>query len=241
MNGKEVCVCYFVEILGQSQPKISRHLAYLRRAGIVTARREGKWMHYKIVVPGTLAPPESFAKRSQLLGRQVDAGRPGTFEKPAVLRREFRHSRGRRCRFRLRRSAAPHVEQMTSGQTTHRPPLRRNSQHHFPNAPRCSDKPRQVDAEQPGTNSPIQPYSPISCTYRSSNPPFTPPASARIPLPPIRPRSSSNPQAPGCLPVAQGRLIRCMQNHFLVRSVQCLHLQVLFNFATTKKCNISNF
>jgi ArsR family transcriptional regulator len=49
MNGKEVCVCYFVEILGQSQPKISRHLAYLRRADIVTARREGKWMHYKIV------------------------------------------------------------------------------------------------------------------------------------------------------------------------------------------------
>ena len=51
MNGKEVCVCYFVEILGQSQPKISRHLAYLRRAGVVAARREGKWMHYRIVVP----------------------------------------------------------------------------------------------------------------------------------------------------------------------------------------------
>ncbi len=51
MNGKEVCVCYFVEILEQSQPKISRHLAYLRRASIVAARREGKWIHYKIVVP----------------------------------------------------------------------------------------------------------------------------------------------------------------------------------------------
>ena len=51
MNGKEVCVCYFVEILSQSQPKISRHLAYLRRAGFVAARREGKWMHYKIVAP----------------------------------------------------------------------------------------------------------------------------------------------------------------------------------------------
>ena len=51
MNGKEVCVCYFVEILGQSQPKISRHLAYLRRAGVVAARRDGKWMHYRIVVP----------------------------------------------------------------------------------------------------------------------------------------------------------------------------------------------
>jgi ArsR family transcriptional regulator len=51
MNGKEVCVCYFVEILGQSQPKISRHLAYLRRAGVVVARRDGKWMHYSIVAP----------------------------------------------------------------------------------------------------------------------------------------------------------------------------------------------
>jgi ArsR family transcriptional regulator len=48
MTGGEVCVCHFVEILGQSQPKISRHLAYLRNAGIVAARREGKWMHYSI-------------------------------------------------------------------------------------------------------------------------------------------------------------------------------------------------
>lgn len=51
MDGKEVCVCYFVEILRQSQPKISRHLAYLRRAGVVVARRDGKWMHYRIVPP----------------------------------------------------------------------------------------------------------------------------------------------------------------------------------------------
>ena len=51
MNGREVCVCYFVEILRQSQPKVSRHLAYLRRAGIVSTRREGKWMHYSIERP----------------------------------------------------------------------------------------------------------------------------------------------------------------------------------------------
>jgi ArsR family transcriptional regulator len=49
MGGREVCVCYFVEILRQGQPKISRHLAYLRKAGLVEARREGKWMHYRIV------------------------------------------------------------------------------------------------------------------------------------------------------------------------------------------------
>jgi ArsR family transcriptional regulator len=51
MGDQEICVCYFVEILAQGQPKISRHLAYLRRAGIVEARREGKWMHYHIVMP----------------------------------------------------------------------------------------------------------------------------------------------------------------------------------------------
>jgi ArsR family transcriptional regulator len=51
MGDQELCVCYFVQILGQPQPKISRHLAYLRGAGIVTARREGKWMHYRIVMP----------------------------------------------------------------------------------------------------------------------------------------------------------------------------------------------
>jgi ArsR family transcriptional regulator len=51
MADQEVCVCYFVEILDSPQPKISRHLAYLRNAGIVAARREGKWMHYRIAMP----------------------------------------------------------------------------------------------------------------------------------------------------------------------------------------------
>ena len=49
MDGREVCVCFFVEILRQGQPKISRHLAYLRKAGVVSARRDGKWMHYRMV------------------------------------------------------------------------------------------------------------------------------------------------------------------------------------------------
>lgn len=51
MGGQEICVCYFVEVLDQPQPKISRHLAYLRSAGIVAARREGKWMHYRVIMP----------------------------------------------------------------------------------------------------------------------------------------------------------------------------------------------
>jgi ArsR family transcriptional regulator, arsenate/arsenite/antimonite-responsive transcriptional repressor len=51
IGNREICVCYFVEILGMSQPKISRHLAYLRRAGIVASRREGKWIHYRLSIP----------------------------------------------------------------------------------------------------------------------------------------------------------------------------------------------
>lgn len=51
ISGQEICVCYFIEVIGAPQPKISRHLAYLRRAGIVAARREGKWMHYRLRMP----------------------------------------------------------------------------------------------------------------------------------------------------------------------------------------------
>lgn len=51
LGDDEVCVCFFVEILKTNQPKISRHLAYLRRAGIVGARREGQWIHYRVVEP----------------------------------------------------------------------------------------------------------------------------------------------------------------------------------------------
>ena len=51
MASEEICVCFFTEVLGDSQPKISRHLAYLRNADIVEARRDGKWMHYSIKWP----------------------------------------------------------------------------------------------------------------------------------------------------------------------------------------------
>jgi ArsR family transcriptional regulator len=58
IGDSEVCVCFLVVILKSSQPKISRHLAYLRRAGIVAARREGKWMHYRLT-----EPPDEHAAR----------------------------------------------------------------------------------------------------------------------------------------------------------------------------------
>jgi ArsR family transcriptional regulator len=48
MKNGEICVCYLQEVLKTNQPKISRHLAYLKRAGLVEARRDGKWMHYRL-------------------------------------------------------------------------------------------------------------------------------------------------------------------------------------------------
>lgn len=44
----EVCVCHIHESLQVSQPKASRHLAYLRRAGLVDARKEGLWVYYRL-------------------------------------------------------------------------------------------------------------------------------------------------------------------------------------------------
>src|SRR5438876_8954492 len=71
MGEDEVCVCFFVEVLKTNQPKISRHLAYLRRAGVVSARREGKWMHYRII-----EPPDPHAARIFREVRTWLAGHP---------------------------------------------------------------------------------------------------------------------------------------------------------------------
>jgi ArsR family transcriptional regulator len=48
MKEGEICVCYLQSVLQTNQPKISRHLAYLKRSGLVEARRDGKWMHYRL-------------------------------------------------------------------------------------------------------------------------------------------------------------------------------------------------
>lgn len=63
----EVCVCFFVEVLRTNQPKISRHLAYLRRAGLVSSRRQGKWMHYRITPPEEIHARRIFEQVKVLL------------------------------------------------------------------------------------------------------------------------------------------------------------------------------
>lgn len=47
----ETCVCDLVAALEAPQPTVSRHLAVLRAAGFVRARREGAWMHYSLAEP----------------------------------------------------------------------------------------------------------------------------------------------------------------------------------------------
>ena len=51
MSEGEVSVNYLCESLGVSQPKVSRHLAYLRTMGMVNTRRDGKWIYYSLAWP----------------------------------------------------------------------------------------------------------------------------------------------------------------------------------------------
>jgi ArsR family transcriptional regulator len=44
----DVCVCHIHESLALPQPTVSRHLAYLRRAGLVLGRKDGLWVHYRL-------------------------------------------------------------------------------------------------------------------------------------------------------------------------------------------------
>jgi ArsR family transcriptional regulator len=48
LGDNEVCVCHIHDSLGLPQPTVSRHLAYLRKSGLVAARRDGVWMHYQV-------------------------------------------------------------------------------------------------------------------------------------------------------------------------------------------------
>ena len=47
----ELCVCDIVSTLSIAQPTASRHLAYLKSAGLVESRRDGLWIHYKLAAP----------------------------------------------------------------------------------------------------------------------------------------------------------------------------------------------
>ncbi|MBX3298057.1 MAG: metalloregulator ArsR/SmtB family transcription factor [Acidobacteria bacterium] len=69
MRDGEVCVCFFAETLGTNNPKISRHLAYLKSASLVAGRRDGKWMHYRITEPEDPHAAEILRSTFKLLDR----------------------------------------------------------------------------------------------------------------------------------------------------------------------------
>jgi ArsR family transcriptional regulator len=79
-DGREVCVCHLHGALDLPQPTVSRHLAYLRRAGVVSGRKEGLWVHYRLArsksgldrillgcLGSCLGDPEVFAQDRQRL------------------------------------------------------------------------------------------------------------------------------------------------------------------------------
>jgi len=51
---REMCVCELQEIVGSSMPTVSRHLAQMKNAGIVAARRDGNQVYYRLLVPCVL-------------------------------------------------------------------------------------------------------------------------------------------------------------------------------------------
>ena len=63
----EVCVCYLVEVIETNQPKISRHLAILKNAGLVSVRRDWKWSHYRITKPTDEQAAKVFEETLSLL------------------------------------------------------------------------------------------------------------------------------------------------------------------------------
>src|SRR4051812_20694750 len=86
LGNNEVCVCHIHDSLGIPQPTVSRHLAYLRKSGLVAARRDGVWVHYQL--SGSLNP---------LIRRVLTAAVEALRQAPATTqdRKQFERSFGR--------------------------------------------------------------------------------------------------------------------------------------------------
>src|SRR5687767_10278787 len=84
LGNNEVCVCHLHDSLDLPQPTVSRHLAYLRKSGLVAARRDGVWMHYQ--VSRALSPLVR-----DIVGAAVDALRqvPATNQDRKQFQRSF--------------------------------------------------------------------------------------------------------------------------------------------------------
>ena len=71
----EVCVCHLVNTLEESQPLVSKHLAILRRAGMVSSRKDGYWRHYSLAEPGSPAHAKLLALLDNVAAEDPDAER----------------------------------------------------------------------------------------------------------------------------------------------------------------------
>lgn len=63
LGGGELCACQIVELLGLANSTVSKHLSILRAAGLVTARKEGRWMFYRLPEEAEASPPARGALR----------------------------------------------------------------------------------------------------------------------------------------------------------------------------------
>ena len=82
LGNNEVCVCHIHDSLGLPQPTVSRHLAYLRKSGLVATRRDGVWMHYQ--VSRSLSPV-----LQGVVAATVDALLPATTQDRKQFQRSF--------------------------------------------------------------------------------------------------------------------------------------------------------
>ncbi|HKR15189.1 MAG TPA: metalloregulator ArsR/SmtB family transcription factor [Pyrinomonadaceae bacterium] len=74
----EVCVCSLVDSLETKQSKISRHLAYLRRAGLVAVRRNGRWAYYRLVEPTDPCAARIFRELREHLANTTEQQHPNS-------------------------------------------------------------------------------------------------------------------------------------------------------------------
>jgi DNA-binding transcriptional ArsR family regulator len=72
MSRGEVSVNYLCESLEISQPKVSRHLAYLRSMGVVNTRRDGKWIYYSLAEPKSRIGSQFFRDALSWIGSVID-------------------------------------------------------------------------------------------------------------------------------------------------------------------------
>ncbi len=98
LRGQELCVCELVDVLRMPQYAISRHLQPLRKLGLVTARRDGRWMHYRL---GPQAKDRgAWGDLLAILSRQLE-GNPLARRDDASLARRLALGRVGRCVTRI--------------------------------------------------------------------------------------------------------------------------------------------